>query len=156
MYIKMFGKEVAQPRLTGWYGDPGKSYTYSGLTVTPRSWTKELAYLRDKLNSFLNLDFNSVLVNYYRDGRDSIGAHSDSEGELGPTENNKVIASISLGEARNFCLRNKQTKEVTQLDLQFGSLIVMAGTTQRHYTHEIAKTKRAVKDRLNLTYRVII
>ena len=151
----MFGNEIAQPRLTGWYGDSGKSYTYSGLTVTPSPWTDELAYLRDKLIKFLDVDFNSVLVNYYRNGQDSIGAHSDSEGELGPTKNNKVIASLSFGEARNFCLRNKTTKEVTSLDLQFGSLIVMAGTTQRYYTHEIAKTKKQIKDRLNLTYRVI-
>lgn len=152
----MFGNKVAQPRLTSWHGDPGKSYTYSGLTVTPNRWTEELSYLREKLRSFLHYDFNSVLVNYYRDGNDSIGTHSDSESGLGPTKNNKVIASISLGEARNFCLRNKETKEATQVDLQFGSLIVMAGTTQKYYTHEVVKTKRLIKDRLNLTYRIII
>ena len=152
----MFGNKVAQPRLTSWHGDPGKSYTYSGLTVVPDPWTEELTYLRGKLKTFLNYDFNSVLVNYYRNGKDSIGAHSDSEAELGPTKNNKVISSISLGEARNFCLRNKTTKEVTQVDLQFGSLVVMSGTTQHYYTHEIAKTKKQIKDRLNLTYRIII
>lgn len=152
----MFGNKVAQPRLTSWHGDPGKSYTYSGLTITPEPWTKELSYLRDLLNSFLGYQFNSVLVNYYRNGQDSIGAHSDSESELGPAPDNKVIASISLGEARNFCLRNKLTRETTAVDLQFGSLIVMKGTTQQYYTHEISKTKKLIKDRLNLTYRIII
>jgi alkylated DNA repair dioxygenase AlkB len=155
-YVCVAGRTLPQPRLTSWHGDGGKTYTYSGLTVVPDSWTEELAYLRDELKDFLKIRFNSVLCNYYRDGQDSIGAHSDAEDELGPTSQNKVIASISFGEARNFVLRHKQTKQVIQLDLQFGSLLVMAGTTQRYYTHEVPKTKKAVKPRLNLTYRVII
>ena len=154
--ITLFGQQVDQPRLTSWHGDPNKSYTYSKLTVTPEPWTPELSFIKNKLNEFLGYNFNSVLANYYRDGQDSIAPHSDAENELGPSKHNRVIASVSLGEARNFCLRHKTNKTVTQLDLQFGSLLVMSGTTQQHYTHEVAKTKKEVKDRLNLTYRIII
>lgn len=155
-YVSVGGRTLPQPRLTSWHGDPGKAYTYSGLTVEPLPWTTELLFLKKELYNFLGLDFNSVLVNYYRDGNDSIGPHSDAEEGLGPSKDNIVIASVSLGEARNFTLRHKRTKRVITKDLQYGSLLVMAGKTQRFYTHEVVKTKREVKGRLNLTYRVII
>jgi alkylated DNA repair dioxygenase AlkB len=123
-YISMFGRDVAQPRLSSWHGDPEKSYTYSGLTVHPEPWTDELLLLRQKLEDFLGIKFNSVLANYYRDGQDSISAHSDDEYGLGPTLDNIVIASITLGEARNFTLRDKNTKVVTHLNPQFGLLVI--------------------------------
>lgn len=154
--VTVFGRTLNQPRLTSWHGDPGKSYTYSGLTVDPEPWTPELLLLRDRLDDFLGYRFNSVLANYYRNGQDSIATHSDAEDSLGPTDINKVIASISFGEARTFCLRHKTHGIATQLELQWGSLLVMSGTTQQHYTHEVPKTKTLVGDRLNLTYRVII
>jgi len=147
--------KVFQPRLTSWHGDPGKSYTYSGLTVTPNDWTPELTHLKDELTEFLGFPFNSVLANYYRDGSDSIGKHSDNEVGLGPTEDNKVIASVSFGELRELILKSRKGGVVHRVELQCGSLLVMSGTTQRHWTHEISKTKRQVSGRINLTYRVI-
>lgn len=155
-HVTVFGRTLPQPRLTSWHGDMGKSYTYSGLTVNPDPWTSELSIIRSRLIDFTGYQFNSVLVNYYRDGQDCIGIHSDNEQGLGPAPDNVVIASVSLGEARNFVLRNNETKEVFSLDLQYGSLLVMAGQTQKHFTHEVPRTKRQVKDRLNLTFRVII
>jgi len=155
MNVTVGGRTLPQPRLTSWHGDPGKAYTYSGLTVIPDSWTEELTFLREELADFLGYQFNSVLVNYYRDGNDYIGAHSDNEEGLGPTPDNIVIASVSLGEARNFTLRHKQTKKIYSTDLQFGSLLVMAGKTQKFYTHEVSRCKAITKGRLNLTYRII-
>lgn len=147
------GSPIKQPRLTCWHGEAG--YTYSGLTVQPNPWTPELTYLRDKLRSELGVDFNSVLANYYEDGSNSIGWHGDREEELGPTENNKIIASVSLGGLRQFGLRNRKLNKSHIVDLQDGSLVIMAGETQKHCQHCIFKTKDKVKPRLNLTFRVL-
>ena len=147
---------VKQPRLTGWYGDPNRSYTYSGLTLEPQPWTTELLHLKDELVNFVKVGFNSVLVNYYRDGHDSIGKHSDDERDLGPSKDDIVIASVSFNGPRAFILQNKKTGVSHRIELQCGSLLLMRGRTQQHWTHEIAKTKAYVPERLNLTYRVVL
>lgn len=150
--IKLFGRDVAMPRLTSWHGDEGRAYSFSGKAFTPHAWTAELATLRDRLPGL----FNSVLANYYRNGRDSVSAHSDDEPELGPTKDNVLIASVSLGATRRFVLKNKTTGEVRTFELGAGSLLIMGGTTQTHWTHAVPKTSKPVGPRLNLTFRVIV
>jgi alkylated DNA repair dioxygenase AlkB len=153
--IVLFGKTVAMPRLTSWHGDPGCSYAYSGRVFEPATWTTELADLRDRLARREGCTFNSVLVNYYRDGRDSMGEHADDEPELGPSRDDIRIASVSLGDTRRFVLRHRRTRAVHAFELGEGSVLVMGGTTQRHFRHHLPRTRQPVGPRMNLTFRVI-
>lgn len=150
--IRLFGREVLQPRLTAWYGDA--SYTYSGVTLAPLPWTLPLSELRDQLIAEVGECFNSVLCNMYRTGADSMGLHSDDEKELGPRP---VIASVSLGAARRFVLRHKrkQAPPVT-VELTHGSLLVMGGTAQAFWKHAVPKDPSATGPRVNLTFRRIL
>ena len=152
--VRMFGKWVEQPRRIAWHGDPGKAYTYSGLRLEPAPWTPALAYMRERLNACAGVHFNSVLLNLYRDGRDSMGWHSDDEAELGP---HPVIASLSFGGVRRFRFRHRRDKSLSPigLDLPPGSLLLMRGATQHHWQHCLPKTARQVAPRINLTFRVI-
>jgi alkylated DNA repair dioxygenase AlkB len=149
--IKLFGREVKQPRLTAWYGDPHCAYTYSGLTLEPLAWTETLESLRQAVEKTAGCPFNSVLLNLYRDGKDSMGWHSDDEPELGE---NPVIASISLGATRRFHLRHRAGSVAPlRIDLNPGSLLIMAGETQQHWQHRLPKTQKAIGPRINLTFR---
>lgn len=150
-HLHLFGRRVAQPRLSVWYGDADARYRYSGLELSPLPWTRSLAALRQRLNTRLDARLNSVLANLYRDGRDSMGWHSDDEAELGP-----VIASLSLGATRRFQLRHRYHDERYELALTNGSLLVMAGPTQQHWQHQVPKTRRPVGPRINLTFRRIV
>ncbi|BFT29134.1 alpha-ketoglutarate-dependent dioxygenase AlkB [Alteromonas sp. D210916BOD_24] len=155
--IKLFGKSVAIPRLQSWHGDPQCTYTYSNLTMSPNPWTETLTELRhvcEKLcMPFYSKGFNSVLANWYRDGQDSMSLHADNEPELGP---NPVIASLTLGEARPFTFKHKETHARYTRLLEHGSVLVMAGATQSHYLHGIAKTKKPINGRINLTFRQLL
>jgi alkylated DNA repair dioxygenase AlkB len=151
--IRMFGKWVKQPRLTALYGDSGASYTYSGLTLTPLPWTKELLEIRSRVEEFCQKDFNAVLLNFYRNGSDYMGWHADNEKELGP---NPFIASLSLGVARKFQLKHKKEKTRMEIDLAPGSLIIMKENLQEHWLHRIASTKNESAERINLTFRKIL
>lgn len=152
-WITIYGRSLPQPRLTAWYGDPGKSYTYSGLTMNPTLWTPTLLNLKVKLDALAGVVFNSVLLNLYRNGNDSMGWHSDDEPELG---SNPVIGSLSLGGTRRFMLRHRFEKGLKhQLELTSGSFLLMQGTTQYYWQHQVPKTKRPVLPRINLTFRVI-
>ncbi|WP_165313518.1 alpha-ketoglutarate-dependent dioxygenase AlkB family protein [Vibrio ziniensis] len=148
--IRMFGKQVLQPRLQAWHGD--KPYTYSGLAMQPLPWTSTLFDLKSRAEAIAKHSFNSVLANLYRNGQDSMGWHQDNEIELGI---NPVIASITLGESRRFVLRHLITKERYQLELAHGSLFIMAGETQHYWQHSIPKTARHKDERINLTFRYI-
>jgi alkylated DNA repair dioxygenase AlkB len=150
--IRMFGQELPQPRLTAWHGDPAARYTYSGLTWEPQPWTPALLDLRQRIATAAAEPFNSVLLNYYRDGRDSMGWHSDDEPELGAAP---AIASLSLGATRRFRLRPRGglAHAPLSLDLPSGSLLLMRGPTQQHWQHALPKTARPVGSRLNLTFR---
>jgi alkylated DNA repair dioxygenase AlkB len=151
--ITIYGRSLPQPRLTAWYGDVGKSYTYSGITMQPTPWTATLLDLKATIDAISGQTFNSVLLNLYRDGNDSMGWHSDNEPELGP---NPVIGSLSLGGTRRFMLRHRQQKDLKhQIELTSGSFLLMQGTTQHYWQHQIPKTKRSVPPRINLTFRVI-
>ena len=160
--IRIFGQEIPQPRLTAWYGDPAARYAYSGLVWEPRPWTPTLAALRQQVEAATGASFNSVLLNHYRDGRDSMGWHADDEPELGPAP---VIASLSLGATRRFRLRPVRSgpgagadlaPPPLALDLPGGSLLLMRGPTQQHWQHALPKTARPVGARLNLTFRWVL
>lgn len=144
------GRLGPMPRLTAWYADDGRTYSYSGVTHEALEWTPPLARLRTILEEVCETPFNSALLNRYRDGQDSMGWHADDEKELGT---NPVIASVSLGAVRRFRLKHLATRETLHFDLADGSLLVMAGATQHHWHHAIAKTKQPVGERINLTFR---
>ena len=152
--IRIRGREVASPRLSAWYGDPGAHYRYSGLSLEPRPWLPPLLELKAKIEAACDARFNSVLLNLYRDGADSMGWHSDDEPELGERP---VIASLSLGATRRFRLRHRGRTDLEPLaiDLKSGSLLIMQGDTQRFWKHQVPKTKRTVEPRINLTFRSI-
>jgi alkylated DNA repair dioxygenase AlkB len=151
--IKLFGKVHDVPRLSAWYGDPGKSYTYSGIRMEPQPWTDSLKAIKARVEAFAGRPFNSLLLNLYRNGTDYVAWHADDEKELGE---NPVIASLSLGETRRFQLRHKSDKDIVSLELGSGSLVLMAGTIQTHWMHRIAPTKKLLGPRINLTFRQII
>lgn len=149
--VTVYGKRHLQPRLSAWHGD--KAYRYSGLSLAPLPFTPLLDSLRRAAEDATGQSYNSVLLNYYRDGRDSMGMHSDDEPELGPEP---AIASLSFGATRAFILRHKTTKESLKLALTDGSLLFMAGRTQACWTHGINKTARPTGARVNLTFRKIV
>ncbi|TYZ08894.1 alpha-ketoglutarate-dependent dioxygenase AlkB [Hymenobacter lutimineralis] len=154
--IQLFGKQVPQPRLTAWYGDEHAAYSYSGLYLRPQPWTEPLQRLRRQVAEATGQPFNSVLLNLYRTGQDSMGWHADDEPELGP---NPVIASVSLGATRRMRFRPRLSllpdAAPFGLDLPAGSLLLMQGATQHTWQHAIPKTARAVGPRLNLTFRSV-
>ena len=155
--IRLFGKPVKIPRLQSWHGNDDCTYTYSNLTMSPNPWTNSLLSIKDCCEALCaatqNTKFNSVLANWYRDGQDSMSFHSDDEPELGI---NPVIASVTLGEARPFVFKHKETKEKYTQVLEHGSVLIMAGATQSHYVHGIAKTAKPIGGRINLTFRHLI
>jgi alkylated DNA repair dioxygenase AlkB len=152
--IKCYGKEVYLPRLTAWYGDSGKRYTYSNIVMNPIHWTPMLFYIKSRVEEVDKVSFNSVLLNLYRDGKDSISWHSDDEPELGK---HPTISSVSFGGERKFQFRHKFKKILNkvELNLTHGSLLVMRGETQAYWQHQIPKTSKPVIPRVNLTFRVI-
>jgi alkylated DNA repair dioxygenase AlkB len=153
--IVVWGKTYPQPRLIAWYGDNGMSYTYSGIRLEPLPWTQTLSDIKRRVEAVARTDFNSVLLNYYRDHRDSMGLHSDDEPELGEQP---ILASLSLGEERTFILKHKGEKDLkpVRLKLASGSLLLMKGETQRYWKHGIDKETRPFGPRVNLTFRRIL
>ncbi|MEP6939495.1 MAG: alpha-ketoglutarate-dependent dioxygenase AlkB [Rudaea sp.] len=149
--LRIFGREVESPRLSCWIGDADASYRYSGVRFAPHAWTPALSELRAAL-AREGERCNSVLCNLYRDGRDSMGWHSDDEPELGAEP---AILSLSFGGPRRFRLRHRRAEARLELALQSGSLLRMAGATQHNYRHDLPKTARAVAPRINLTFRWI-
>lgn len=151
--VRLFGREMPAPRLSCWIGDAGATYTYSRVRFEPRPWTPTLEHLRERVSVHCGVAFNSVLANLYRDGADAMGWHSDDEPELGPRP---VIASLSLGAQRRFRLRDRRQRGRSfGIELASGSLLIMAGDTQRHYQHALPRTRAGVGPRLNLTFRRI-
>jgi len=149
----MYTKEVATPRLTAWYGDPD-AYDYQSLkkTISLR-WTPELLMIKDLVEPMAGVQFNSVLLNYYRDGNDSVAWHSDKEEILG---RHPVIASVSFGQVRSFDIRNKHNhKEHYSVKLEHGSFLLMKAGLQENWEHRIAKSARPMQARVNLTFRVV-
>ena len=151
--IKLFGREIFQPRLTALFGEAGKTYTYSGLEMKPEPFSKELKEIKIECEKYSQSLFNVCLANLYRDGSDSMGWHADDEKELGK---NPVIASVSFGAERIFHLKHKKDKTARhKIRLQHGSLLIMKGSTQEFWKHQLPKTKKVSEPRVNLTYRKI-
>jgi len=150
--ISVYGKPYLQPRLSAWYGNG--NYSYSGITLHPAPWAKILLNIKTRVELLLGHEFNSVLLNYYRDQNDSMGMHSDNEAELGKQP---VIASLSLGDERTFLLKHKTCKQMKTIKIPLisGSLLVMRGDTQTYWRHGLAKEKAHCGPRVNLTFRMV-
>lgn len=151
--MNMYGKQVLFPRLTSWYGDNDKPYSFSGIKLSPHPWSKELLEIKELIEPICEVEFNSVLLNLYRDGNDSISWHTDAEKELGK---NPLIASVNFGAERKFQIRHNETLEVHEIILKNGSLLIMKGELQHFWKHQVPKQKGIIKERINLTFRVII
>lgn len=152
--IRIYGKLVKTPRLSAWYSDEGKRYGYSKIVLTPLPLIDELKQIKERVEAETGSVFNSVLLNLYRNGEDSMGWHRDNEPELGI---NPDIASVSFGATRIFKLRPYKTKTpVKSIELGSGSLLMMKGGTQHLWEHSVPKTKRVNSPRINLTFRTIV
>ena len=151
--IILFGKLFKQPRLTALYANNDQPYSYSNITMIPKAFTKELLHIKAKVESVIDTNFTTCLLNLYRDGQDSNGWHADNEKELGI---NPIIASVSFGAERLFKLKHRKDKTLKKdLVLQHGSLLIMKGETQHKWLHQIPKTKKKTGERINLTFRFI-
>ena len=151
--ITLFGKTHPQPRLTSLHAHTLDSYSYSGIMMRPQPMTETLQQIENKIYEFCDASFTTVLLNMYRNGKDSNGWHADNEPELGK---NPVIASVSLGAPRFFHLRhNLDPKQRYKIILEHGSLLLMGGATQHFWKHQVAKTSKKVGPRINLTFRKV-
>ncbi|MFV8346555.1 alpha-ketoglutarate-dependent dioxygenase AlkB family protein [Flavobacterium sp. ZB4P13] len=151
--ITVFGKKHLQPRLTALFGNEGKPYSYSNIKMQPHPWNLLLQKLKTKIENVSDANFTTVLLNYYRDGKDSNGWHADNEKELGI---NPIIASVSFGAERTFQLKHNLYKDQKKsIVLEHGSLLLMKGTTQHYWKHQIPKTAKPIGPRINGTFRVI-
>ena len=151
--FNIFGRQYAMPRLTAWFAESDVTYQYAGIRLSPNPWTENLKVIKKKLEERFHAEFNSVLLNRYRSGQDSVDWHADDEIELG---SNPEIGSVSLGATRRFVLkRRSEPHETYTLNLNHGSALFMGGTTQHFWRHKIPKTRKPVGERLNLTFRKI-
>lgn len=150
--IVLFGRRIKQPRLVAWEGDI--PYRYSGQTLEPRPWSDPVKRTLDRVRVHTGVPFNHVLLNRYRNGRDSMGFHSDDEPELGP---DPTVASLSLGVARRFVLVPRRGRgERIEVLLEHGSLVVMRGRCQTEYRHGIPKDSAVTAERVSLTFRRVL
>lgn len=153
-HLKLYGKLIPLPRLTAWYGDPGAAYTYSGIKSEPNPWNAGLLHIKRRIEDAINSTFNCVLLNWYRDGQDSLSWHADDEKELGK---NPVIASANFGESRDFQLRrNSHQDQKITMPLRHGTLLVMRGELQQNWKHAVPKRAGIQGSRFNLTFRNIL
>lgn len=151
--LKLYGKSIPLPRLTAWYGDPGAAYTYSGIKSEPNPWNDGLLHIKRRIEDAIDNSFNCVLLNWYRDGQDSLSWHADDEKELG---SNPVIASANFGATRDFQLRrNSDHSQKVTIPLKHGTLLVMRGELQQHWKHSVPKRASVDGSRFNLTFRTI-
>lgn len=151
--IFMFGKRIVTARKIAWFGDQGCDYTYSGKKHHALPWSEDLLEIKQRAEEVTGSSYNSCLANLYQEGEQGMGWHQDNEKELGPQP---TIASVSFGAERRFDFRHKETKEKISVMLEDGSLLLMAGTTQTHWQHQLPKTKRVKEPRINLTFRTVL
>lgn len=151
--IKVFGQTYLTPRKTAWYSKDGKSYSYSNNKQETQPYCRVIEDLNNRVEKFLDLKFNSVLLNLYEDGSHKVGWHSDNEKELGNEIN---IASISLGASRDFKYRSKDKRMKENILLEHGSLLVMRHPFQLNYEHCVPPRRKVVNSRINLTFRSIL
>lgn len=149
----IFGKKIITKRKVAWYGDREFEYTYSKITKKAHLWTPELLQLKKHIEKKSGETFNSCLLNLYHTGEEGMAWHSDAEKDL---KKNGAIASVSFGAERKFAFKHKETKETVSINLKHGSLLIMKGTTQRHWLHRLPPTKKILSPRINLTFRSIV
>jgi alkylated DNA repair dioxygenase AlkB len=151
--MKIYGKEVKLPRLTAWYGEHRNDYSYSGISMKSKPWTPELKSIKKKIEDFTGIKFTSVLLNYYRDGNDSVSWHRDNEKVL---RVNPVIASVSFGATRTFKFRHvNDFTLIHSVELEHETFVLMKGETQHKWQHQIPKSKKIRKARISLTFRIM-
>jgi alkylated DNA repair dioxygenase AlkB len=150
--VIIFGKHITTKRKVAWYGDSKYLYTYSNTTKRALAWTKELSELKQIVEEYAGIKFNSCLLNLYHNGNEGMGWHSDDEESLGK---NNTIASLSFGAERKFSFKHKQTKQIVSLVLEDGSLLIMKDATQSNWLHSLPKSKNITQPRINLTFRTI-
>src|SRR5919198_4408425 len=150
--VTIFGKHITTKRKVAWYGDSEYLYTYSNATKRALAWTKDLSELKQIVEKYTGIKFNSCLLNLYHNGDEGIGWHSDDEESLGK---NNTIASLSFGAERKFSFKHKQTKQTVSLVLEHGSLLVMKGATQSNWLHSLPKSEKITQPRINLTFRTM-
>src|ERR687884_802387 len=150
--VIIFGKHITTKRKVAWYGDSEYLYTYSNTTKRALACTKELSELKQIVEKYAGIKFNSCLLNLYHNGNEGMGWHSDDEKPLGK---NNTIASLSFGAERKFSFKHKRTKQIVSLVLEHGSLLVMKGATQSNWLHSLPKSKNITQPRMNLTFRTI-
>ena len=151
--VKMFGKTLTLHRKSAWYGDSGAAYSYSGIRREPLQWTEELLMIKKSCEEVSNATFNSVLCNYYHDGKDGMGWHCDDERELGKEP---IIVSVSFGAERIFAFKHRNSKERINIRLEHGSMLIMRGQTQHSWQHALPKSTIVHEPRINLTFRNIL
>ena len=149
-----YGKKRKIPRLTAWYGNLKNDYSYSGIIMKPHPWNTDLLFIKQKIEKITKVEFTNCLLNKYRTGQDSVGWHQDNEKELG---HNPIIGSVSFGETRPFQLKHLNRTDIKKVDvfLTHGSFLLMKGSTQHFWEHQIPKTSQYIKPRINLTFRMI-
>jgi alkylated DNA repair dioxygenase AlkB len=151
--VHMYGKQILTPRLTVWAADPQTNYPLSGYEANPIEWTPELLLIKSRIEALAGISFNGVLLNYYRDGSDSVAWHTDNDGIPGK---NRLVASVSFGQARIFDFRKMMDHSVKySIALENGSYLFMKGEFQDKWQHRIAKSTKPMKPRINLTFRVL-
>lgn len=150
--ITVYGKTYAQPRLTALFGNEGKPYGYSNIVMQPNAWNSTTMFIKTEIEKICDENFTTVLLNNYRSGQDSNGWHADNEKELG---RNPTIASISFGSERVFQMKHNTLDLKQNILLEHGSLLLMSGTTQHFWKHQIPKTKKVISPRINLTFRIL-
>jgi len=148
----IFGKHIITARKVAWYADANFQYTYSNTTKQALVWTKELLELKLLSEQLTNEKYNSCLLNLYHNGIEGMAYHSDDEKAL---KKNGSIASLSLGAERKFLFKHKKNKQTISILLEHGSLLLMKGSTQHCWKHQIPKTNKPIAGRINLTFRVI-
>ncbi|MBB1371940.1 alpha-ketoglutarate-dependent dioxygenase AlkB [Pseudoalteromonas sp. SR45-4] len=150
--VTVYNKTGPIPRLQCFISENNIEYGYSHSKLIVEPWPDVLLAMRKRLERHLNQPLNSLLVNYYRDGNDTMGWHSDDEAELG---HQPTIVCISLGAERVLKLKHKASNKVTNLKLRSGSCLIMSGNSQRDYQHAIAKQTTLAHPRISLTFRLI-
>lgn len=151
--VRIYGKHHVLKRLVVWYGDAGQNYQYSGIERIALLWSEAMLQLKHYIEQLTQSQFNSCLANFYPSGNEGMGWHSDDDMSLA---SETTIASLSFGASRKFYLRHKQSQEKVSLALNSGQLIVMRGTTQQHWQHQIPKMLRVHEPRINLTFRQFV
>lgn len=152
--MTIYGKQINLPRLTAWYGDSKIDSSYYDKKRKMLPWNADLLFIKERIEKEVDIQFTRCLLNYYRDGKDSVDWHQDYEESQ---RKNTVIGSVTFGATRPFQLKHATRKDLKRISipLAHGSLLLMQGATQDNWKHKIPKTTKKILPRINLTFRWI-